>query len=163
MAALARLALFRLCRHWPWPLRRPGMHHRRGRDAGGRAASGGVHAWVGSRPAAARVALLALSAAFFLACWAASWVGELVFPTTVQQAALWKPRTAAAAAALVGAPQSAQSVELVISRFSGNLSWVAGVVALLNVDKVTVYCKARARVVASQGGGVPRRRCEDAP
>lgn len=75
--------------------------------------------------------------------WAVSWWSALVFPTTVEQAARWRPRTAVAATSLSSAPLTARSVTLVISRFSGNLSWVADVVALLGVESVVVYCKAR--------------------
>jgi hypothetical protein len=118
------------------------MHHRRGRDgAAGRGAPSGA-LWA-RKPTVARAALVLLACLLLLACWAASWTGELVYPTTIQQAEHWRPRTESAAVALLDVPRSAQVVELVISRFSGNLSWVPGVVALLGVNKVVVYCKAR--------------------
>ena len=104
---------------------------------------GALLLWARSRPVTARAAALACTTALLLACWAASWSGELVFPTTVQQASHWRARSEAAAAAVAGAPHSAQVVDLVISRFSGNLSWVPGVVALVGVSNVIVYCKAR--------------------
>ena len=114
------------------------MHqHRRGPRAGPLAAL------LRNRPGAVRAVVLVLTAALLFACWAASWAGRLVYPVSVQQAAQWRPQTDAAAAALVDAPLVAKAVELVISRFSGNLSWVPGVVQLMGVTSVVVYCKAR--------------------
>ena len=110
------------------------------------ARTGALATLLRSRPAAARAVLLVLTAVALFACWAASWAGKLVYPVTVQQAALWRPQTDTAAAALVDAPREAKSVQLVISRFSGNLSWVPGVVQLMGVTSVVVYCKARTAV-----------------
>ena len=107
------------------------------------ARTGALATLLRNRPGVARAALLVLAAVVLFACWAASWAGRLVYPVSVQQAALWRPQTGAAAGALVDAPREAKSVHLVISRFSGNLSWVPGVVQLMGVTSVVVYCKAR--------------------
>jgi len=112
------------------------MQHRRAR-------AGPLAGALLKRPAFGRAALLSLTAALLVACWAASWAGQLVYPVSVHQAALWRPQSDAAAAALVDAPRVAKTVELVISRFSGNLSWVPGVVQLMGVTSVVVYCKVR--------------------
>ena len=119
------------------------QQHRRG------ARAGPLAALLRNRPGTARALLLVLTAAALFACWAASWAGRLVYPVSVQQASLWRPQTDAAAAALVDAPRVAKAVELVISRFSGNLSWVADVVQLMGVTSVVVYCKVRATARAA--------------
>jgi hypothetical protein len=126
------------------------MHqHRRG------ARAGPLAALLRNRPGAARAVLLVLTAALLFACWAASWAGRLVYPARMHQAALWRPQTEAAAAALVDAPRVAKTVELVISRFSGNLSWVPGVVELLGVTNVVVYCKVRGHAVLTAAQAPP--------
>jgi len=123
-------------------------------------------------PAAARERRSALACAgcsLLLACvWASLWWNALVYPITVEQAAGWRARSPAAAAALRAAPRSARSVELVVSRFSGNLSWVPALAAQMRVTNITVYCKVR---VGWRAGAAathrrrarirmrPRRRC----
>jgi len=81
--------------------------------------------------------------ALFAFLWAASWQGQLIYPVTVQQAAQWAPRSEAAARAVAGAPHRARTVEVVVSRFSGNLSWVPAIASLVGATKVTIYCKVR--------------------
>ena len=75
--------------------------------------------------------------------WATLWWNAPVYPVTVEQAAGWHARSAAAAAAALEAPRAAHSVGLVVSRFSGNLSWVSALATLMHVTNITVYCKAR--------------------
>jgi hypothetical protein len=117
------------------------MHQRRGRDVGSRAGAWWQQAR--SRPSVVRAALLVAALSLLLCCLLASRAGTLVYPTTVRQAQSWQPRSEAAALAVAQAPRTARTVDLVISRFSGNLSWVAGVVELVGVANVIVYCKAR--------------------
>ena len=103
------------------------------RSAGGRRA-----------PPKERRALLAAGCALAAAVlWAALWWNSPVYPITIEQAASWHARSLAAAAEASAAPRSALTVELVVSRFSGNLSWVPALAELMHVTNVTVYCKVR--------------------
>ena len=67
----------------------------------------------------------------------------------VAQAQGWRARTPEAAAAAREAPRQARSIQLVVSRFSGNLSWVPGLVEMLGITEVTIYCKVRGATDAS--------------
>ena len=107
--------------------------------------------------------------ALLLALWAARFAASDVYPATVAQAQGWRARTPEAAAAAREAPLRATSVQLVVSRFSGNLSWVPGLVELMGVTEVTIYCKvrpSRAAAEFSRGRAAltpPRRQNAEAP
>ena len=99
---------------------------------------------VAQRKQSLRCAAAATSGGLLLAfLYVSLWWSALVFPATVDQAARWAPRTAAAQLALQNAPAEATSVGLVVARFSGNLSWVPAIQRLMHVTETTVYCKAR--------------------
>lgn len=91
-----------------------------------------------------RVACFSTAAFLLLAfLYVSLWWNSFVFPATIAQASRWTSRTQDAKRAVQAAPLLADSVGLVVARFSGNLSWVPAVQQLMHVTETTVYCKAR--------------------